>query len=250
MRAHTHARASLKTLTLSPSLSPSLHHPKHTHSHRHARTHSFSARPSDMTLTPCPPLSSPPSSPLLPRLSFVCQSIPMHSKSDQVFYYSVFHPLIFFPPPPLFPLSGGGLGVAGLYFPTGFARAGPVAGFQGDTLLLAFSDLRQVGLCLPRGPLSFIFSFCVFFFFIFFIYPTIFFFCPPPTSLSFSSFSHPPSHSPQPSSSPSSPFIWFSDFIPSSFSLLFFFLLSHIPVVLVFSTLLFTYCVYLEVSSI
>uniref|UniRef100_A0A671VC06 Exocyst complex component n=1 Tax=Sparus aurata TaxID=8175 RepID=A0A671VC06_SPAAU len=36
-----------------------------------------------------------------------------------------------------------------------FARAGPVAGFQGDTLLLAFSDLRQVGLCLPRGPLSF-----------------------------------------------------------------------------------------------
>ncbi|KAK1890015.1 Exocyst complex component 6, partial [Dissostichus eleginoides] len=26
----------------------------------------------------------------------------------------------------------------------GFARAGPVAGFQGDTLLLAFSDLRQV----------------------------------------------------------------------------------------------------------
>ncbi|TNM93694.1 hypothetical protein fugu_001870 [Takifugu bimaculatus] len=40
----------------------------------------------------------------------------------------------------------------------GFARAGPVAGFQGDTLLLAFSDLRQVGLCLPRGPLSFVFS--------------------------------------------------------------------------------------------
>uniref|UniRef100_A0A3Q2YGG1 Exocyst complex component 6B n=1 Tax=Hippocampus comes TaxID=109280 RepID=A0A3Q2YGG1_HIPCM len=28
----------------------------------------------------------------------------------------------------------------------GFARAGPVAGFQGDTLLLAFSDLRQVEL--------------------------------------------------------------------------------------------------------
>ncbi|KAJ4949722.1 hypothetical protein JOQ06_021231 [Pogonophryne albipinna] len=26
----------------------------------------------------------------------------------------------------------------------GFARAGPVAGFQGDTLLLAFSDLRQL----------------------------------------------------------------------------------------------------------
>lgn len=129
-----------------------------------------------MTLTPCPPLSSPPSSPLLPRLSFVCQSIPMHSKSDQVFYYSVFHPLIFFfPPPPLFPLSGGGLGVAGLYFPTGFARAGPVAGFQGDTLLLAFSDLRQVGLCLPRGPLSFIFSFCVFFFFIFLFTPLSFF---------------------------------------------------------------------------
>ncbi|XP_071384337.1 exocyst complex component 6B-like, partial [Centroberyx affinis] len=25
-----------------------------------------------------------------------------------------------------------------------FARAGPVAGFQGDTLLLAFSDLRQL----------------------------------------------------------------------------------------------------------
>ncbi|XP_030286058.1 exocyst complex component 6B [Sparus aurata] len=40
-----------------------------------------------------------------------------------------------------------------------FARAGPVAGFQGDTLLLAFSDLRQVGLCLPRGPLSFVFFF-------------------------------------------------------------------------------------------
>lgn len=133
-----------------------------------------------MTLTPCPPLSSPPSSPLLPRLSFVCQSIPMHSKSDQVFYYSVFHPLIFFfPPPPLFPLSGGGLGVAGLYFPTGFARAGPVAGFQGDTLLLAFSDLRQVGLCLPRGPLSFIFSFCVFFS-LFFYLPHYLFFLPPP----------------------------------------------------------------------
>lgn len=32
-------------------------------------------------------------------------------------------------------------------FPTGFARAGPVPGFQGDTLLLAFIDLRQVGLC-------------------------------------------------------------------------------------------------------
>uniref|UniRef100_A0A8C7DG55 Exocyst complex component 6B n=1 Tax=Oncorhynchus kisutch TaxID=8019 RepID=A0A8C7DG55_ONCKI len=29
-----------------------------------------------------------------------------------------------------------------------FARAGPVPGFQGDTLLLAFSDLRQVSLCL------------------------------------------------------------------------------------------------------
>uniref|UniRef100_A0A674AE69 Exocyst complex component 6B-like n=1 Tax=Salmo trutta TaxID=8032 RepID=A0A674AE69_SALTR len=28
-----------------------------------------------------------------------------------------------------------------------FARAGPVPGFQGDTLLLAFSDLRQVSLC-------------------------------------------------------------------------------------------------------
>ncbi|KAG9345802.1 hypothetical protein JZ751_008947, partial [Albula glossodonta] len=28
-----------------------------------------------------------------------------------------------------------------------FARAGPVPGFQGDTLLLAFIDLRQVGLC-------------------------------------------------------------------------------------------------------
>uniref|UniRef100_A0A8C2F100 Exocyst complex subunit EXOC6/Sec15 C-terminal domain-containing protein n=1 Tax=Cyprinus carpio TaxID=7962 RepID=A0A8C2F100_CYPCA len=29
-------------------------------------------------------------------------------------------------------------------FPTGFARAGPVPGFQGDTLLLAFIDLRQL----------------------------------------------------------------------------------------------------------
>ncbi|CAF94048.1 unnamed protein product, partial [Tetraodon nigroviridis] len=47
----------------------------------------------------------------------------------------------------------------------GFARAGPVAGFQGDTLLMAFSDLRQVGLCLPRGPLSFVFL--VFFYLLF-----------------------------------------------------------------------------------
>uniref|UniRef100_A0A3B3HN98 Exocyst complex component n=1 Tax=Oryzias latipes TaxID=8090 RepID=A0A3B3HN98_ORYLA len=46
-----------------------------------------------------------------------------------------------------------------------FARAGPVAGFQGDTLLLAFSDLRQVGLCLLPGPLSFFFLFSFFFFF-------------------------------------------------------------------------------------
>uniref|UniRef100_A0A671VB18 Exocyst complex component n=1 Tax=Sparus aurata TaxID=8175 RepID=A0A671VB18_SPAAU len=33
-----------------------------------------------------------------------------------------------------------------------FARAGPVAGFQGDTLLLAFSDLRQVGLFQEVDP--------------------------------------------------------------------------------------------------
>lgn len=173
-----------------------------------------------MTLTPCPPLSSPPSSPGCHLSANLSRCIANPTRSFIILFFTL---LFFFPPPPLFPLSGGGLGVAGLYFPTGFARAGPVAGFQGDTLLLAFSDLRQVGLCLPRGPLSFIFSFCVFFFFIFFIYPTIFFFCLlllPPTSLSFSSFSHPPSHSPQPSSS--SPFIWFSDFIPSSFSLLFF----------------------------
>lgn len=98
----------------------------------------------------------------------------MHSKSDQVFYYSVFHPLFFL----LLLLSSLSPGVdwgAGLYFPTGFARAGPVAGFQGDTLLLAFSDLRQVGLCLPRGPLSFVFSF---------------FFLPPPRL--FHPFSYPP----------------------------------------------------------
>lgn len=203
-----------------------------------------------MTLTPCPPLSSPPSSPLLPRLSFVCQSIPMHSKSDQVFYYSVFHPLIFFfPPPPLFPLSGGGLGVAGLYFPTGFARAGPVAGFQGDTLLLAFSDLRQVGLCLPRGPLSFIFSFCVFFFFIFLFTPLSFFSASsssPPLPCPF----HPSPILPHTPLNPPHLHPSFGFLILFLLRFLFFFLLSHIPVVLAFSTLLFTYCVYLEVSNI
>lgn len=40
-----------------------------------------------------PPPALPP--PLPHRLSFVCQSIPMHSESNQVFYYSVFHPLVF-----------------------------------------------------------------------------------------------------------------------------------------------------------
>lgn len=98
---------------------------------------------------------------LLLLLSFVCQSITMHSKCDLLFYYySLFHP----PPPPSYPPSLRGwtvivVGVSpspllsSLFFPTGFARAGPVAGFQGDTLLLAFSDLRQVGLCLHPAPL-------------------------------------------------------------------------------------------------
>lgn len=125
-----------------------------------------------MTLTPCPPLSSPPSSPGCHLSANLSRCIANPTRSFIILFFTL---LFFFPPPPLFPLSGGGLGVAGLYFPTGFARAGPVAGFQGDTLLLAFSDLRQVGLCLPRGPLSFIFSFCVFFFFIFLFTPLSFF---------------------------------------------------------------------------
>lgn len=130
-----------------------------------------------MTLTPCPPLSSPPpSSPGCHLSANLSRCIANPTRSFIILFFTL---LFFFPPPPLFPLSGGGLGVAGLYFPTGFARAGPVAGFQGDTLLLAFSDLRQVGLCLPRGPLSFIFSFCVFFS-LFFYLPHYLFFLPPP----------------------------------------------------------------------
>lgn len=106
----------------------------------------------------------------------------MHSEFDQVLYYSLFHPLFLLL---LLLLSSLSPGVdwwgAGLYFPTGFARAGPVAGFQGDTLLLAFSDLRQVGLCLRRGPLSFgFFFFPVTVFFFFFTSPLSFFQPPPP----------------------------------------------------------------------
>lgn len=86
-----------------------------THIHTHTET-----KLGDMTLTPCLPLP-----PLLPRLSFVCQSILMHTKSDQVFYYSVFHPLFFSPPPPpLFPLSGGGLG-GGFVFSHRFCQSRP-----------------------------------------------------------------------------------------------------------------------------
>nr|MED6276143.1 hypothetical protein [Characodon lateralis] len=51
-------------------------------------THSLCLSASDMTLTPSP---IPPS----PSLSFVCQSVPMHSESDQVFHYSRFHPAFF-----------------------------------------------------------------------------------------------------------------------------------------------------------
>lgn len=112
----------------------------------------------------------------------------MHSEFDQVLYYSLFHPLFL-----LLLLSSLSPGVdwwgAGLYFPTGFARAGPVAGFQGDTLLLAFSDLRQVGLCLRRGPLSFVF----FFLLLFFLYLSpIFFSNPLPPPSIFPPSSYPP----------------------------------------------------------
>lgn len=128
-----------------------------------------------MTLTPCPPLSSPPSSPLLPRLSFVCQSIPMHSKSDQVFYYSVFHPLIFFSSSSSLPSLRGWTGGGGLVFSHRFCQSRPGRRLPGWHVASGLQWLETSRSLSPSWSSLLHFLFLCVFFFIFLFTPLSFF---------------------------------------------------------------------------
>lgn len=102
------------------------------------------ADPETWLCGPEPPNQTPPPSPLAPQhhQSPLQSTSPTPTEPPPVLPLSRLSSVCQSPTPWRIPCS--------LYpslFPTGFARAGPVPGFQGDTLLLAFIDLRQVGLC-------------------------------------------------------------------------------------------------------
>lgn len=130
-----------------------------------------------MTLTPCSLLTPP-------RLSFVCQSIPMHSESNQVFYYSVFHPLFFL----LLLLSSLSLGVdwgGGFVFSHRFCQSRPgrrLPGWHVASGLQWLETSRSLSL-LWSSLLRFLFL-CLF--------SAIFFSVPPPPSPAFLLFILPP----------------------------------------------------------